>query len=653
MTRQPTPADAVAALVERLRDVLPSFNLEPEAVFVGAELAHLDPGASDARRAALVLLAVATLHATREGSTRFPVSGPSGDAWLKTFFDRLREGGAFEGLDPAFEARARAAIDALLRPGAAPGIIGHDPDDYVPLIHRPPYLYMQRMERAEARLAASIARRLPSSDAAGLAAPPPSLERAIADVEARPAFRGAHPVRLTAEQLDAVRTAARAPLALVSGGPGTGKTATVASLLRVLVRMGVDPKAIALAAPTGKAAWRMRESILGTLRAIRDAGPEDRALLDAAPEARTLHRLLGYAPRADRFRHHRGNPLGERVVIVDESSMIDLELMGALVDAVADDARLVLLGDADQLPSVAAGAVFRDLCGCPAVPGVRLTRSHRMSEDDPDGRRVLQAARAIHAGEVPDLSTRRTPAEIAYRGVELLPVERDLGPWLEAWYTQHLAPSRDLADRLHRPFTRDAEGAFAAADRGPLDALFARLASVRVLCVTRVFPTGTIALNDALHRLAQTHLPRAHRSSRFLIGEPVLVRANDYDRHLFNGDQGVVLVVRDPGRRPTPMAVFPRDRGYAAFPLDTLEPHLERAWALTVHKSQGSEFDAVAVVLPHDDLPLLTRELLYTAITRARKAVLLVGDPARLTTAAANPVQRFCGLADRLTHLAN
>jgi exodeoxyribonuclease V alpha subunit len=278
---------------------------------------------------------------------------------------------------------------------------------------------------------------------------------ALADVEARPAAPAGAPIELSGEQRKAVLLAASRPLAVVSGGPGTGKTAICAALCRVLVRTGVAPDAIALAAPTGKAAQRLTWSITGALAALARPGDEDARLAAELPASRTLHRLLGYHPATGRFRHHRQFPLPADVVIVDEASMIDLELMERLVRALAPKTRLVLFGDADQLPSVEAGAVLRDLAACGEDAGFacRLERSFRMDPSDPDGRAILAAAHAVRAGRPAELLA---PALVrpapTYRGVER--IEPDgLARLVDTWYGERIAAggrTAELARRVYR-----------------------------------------------------------------------------------------------------------------------------------------------------------------------------------------------------------
>ncbi len=302
----------------------------------------------------------------------------------------------------------------------------------------------------------------------------------------------------------------------------------------------------------------------------------------------------------------------------------------------------MLIGDADQLPSVAAGAVFRDLVE--VLDGVRLVESHRMRVDDPAGREIFEAAREVRDGEAPEIAeTTDVPGP---DGIRRLPVDwsaKDaLAGFVEAWFEATLRgegvvalQTEALPADLSAPETRAA-----------LDAAFANLGASRLLCVTRRGPAGVDALNRALHKL--TSHAMGDRGGGWLPGEPAMITENDYELGLFNGDQGVTAWIG--GRRPADLhAVFARSDGrYEAFPIAAVKPRLTHAYALTVHKAQGSEYRRVAVLLPKEDTPLLSRELLYTAITRASGAVLLVGDAERVADAAGRSEQRHCGVAERL-----
>ncbi|HTL97859.1 MAG TPA: AAA family ATPase [Holophagaceae bacterium] len=444
---------------------------------------------------------------------------------------------------------------------------------------------------------------------------------------ARAAWRDAAPdldlpAHFNEEQRAAVRLAAASRLCVITGGPGTGKTSIVAALLAALP----DLEAV-LAAPTGKAAQRMGQ-----------------ALPDRAPQ--TLHRLLGWHPRRG-WRHHAGNPLTQDLVVVDEASMVDQELMARLVDALRPEARLVLLGDADQLPSVGGGAVLRDLVSALPDSVARLERSYRMDASDPAGGAILACARRVRRGEAgaEDLPIHAEAGALAGQGAELLRPE-GLPGFLQAWRgrIEALAGYESLIHAEHAP----GPGGFDAASVARLDALRDHHARFRLLALLQEGPRGASALNEALHAMAWTLNGRGlQRDLPFYLGEPVMMLRNDYGRGLFNGDEGFIVKVRRGGEAHRE-AVFWREGRPVAFPAAALQGDLALAYALTVHKAQGSEFDAIAILLPEGDHPLLTRQNLYTALTRARKHALLIGDPDLPPLAARKPERRATGLAELL-----
>ncbi len=658
VTRPPPPADAAWRRFRRL-----DLGLRPDADEVwargleaGALACNLDAGhatlamelvalaptlEADASRA-LTLLTLATLLDVAQGSTRTPLD----PTHLRARFAALLRLPVEEQdeADPWVERALRVAGSE-----AVPSLIGRDSAAFRPLVRIGDALYHHRLLEAESRLADALAARLVGEDDATRRS---AVDAALADLAQRPTFRGDASLVLSPEQRAAVAVAAVGRLTLVSGGPGTGKTSIVVALVRTLARLGVAPRDIALAAPTGKAAWRLGDALQAGLAGVRDPGPTDRALADAPPAARTLHRLLGYSPGRDRYAHDAARPLPAAAVIIDESSMIDVFVMARLLDAVRPDAVLVLLGDADQLPSVAAGAVFRDALAAAGPARVTLSVSYRMRADDPGGAAVLRVARAIEAADARDpflgIPSRMNPAELTGAGVEHLAADPSgLRRFLDHWYAERVRVPAALRPLVDRSWVVT-EGR--VTDGAALDALFAHPSAARVLCLTRHGDAGAERTNARLHAAAARDAGRPD-ALPFLVGEPVLMLHNDYERRLFNGDQGIVLWstdATDPTATARRMVVFPGRDGYRGFHLATLAPHLALAHAMTVHKAQGSELDHVALLLPIQDGPLATRELLYTALTRARHGVVLVGDLALARRAARRPSVRHGGLAERL-----
>jgi exodeoxyribonuclease V alpha subunit len=604
-----------------------------DARYVGWEIARCVAGLEAMERRALAALVAACVAAMRGGSTRLPLLGGP-------FVSAL----AAVGADDACDAALRLVRQARARDAAHPvqAVIGI-PGERKPLIVDREWLYPERMRILEERFCALVRERL-----AVPPVPARTVTRAVAAASAR--------ANLTEEQQAAVREALRSPLALVTGGPGTGKTTTVVALLRAVAWLGTPMDAVAIAAPTGKAAQRLSDAIAAGLASAPASDIAEATLASVIPRPTTLHRLLGWSPASGRFARHENDPLPHRLVVVDEASMIDLAMMDRLVRALRRDARLVLLGDADQLPSVEAGAVFRDLCA--AVPTRRLTQNLRVA-NDPSARRIIAASRAVNAGVLDasfdDAVILRAAAEdVAFEGVELL--DR---PWssvgssvLERSWGARARSDPRFADGAAHMY-RMTDGVVDARDEERLRALFDFYQRSRILCVTRVLGIPTSA--EAIHAQIAEHAGgRRGRGRAFFrgpeleVGTPVMVRANDYARGLFNGDQGVIVRV-DPGDGTAPrrMAVFPRASSFVAFAVDAI-PDLAPAYAMTVHKAQGSEFDHVTLVLPETDSPLLTRELVYTAVTRARRSVLVVGTRSLLVRAVSRVVERSSGVAERL-----
>jgi len=547
----------------------------------------------------------------------------------------------------------------------ASGIVGTpDAPGVLPLIlDDEDRLYLHRYFDFERRLA----RRLVQAREAGAreGAGSPELRAQLAELFAGNAARlgGAADWQQLAAAL-----ALRGRLTVISGGPGTGKTTTVVNLLACLLAR--DPGCrIALAAPTGKAAARMTDAIRQRAQhlpaALRERMPE---------ESSTVHRLLGVTPAG--FAHDARHPLAIDALVVDEASMLDLALATRLLEAVPPAARIILLGDKDQLAAVESGAVFaelsvdptltpdavRDLAeltGTPAAAiappaparpsalqdcAVWLTTTYRFSADSGVGR----LARYVNTGQArAAVDWLREAADADVRWL-------DAAPRANAPATAHAEADAALAE-MDAGFA--AYRAALASDPGDVAGITDAFGRFRVLCALRDGPRGVTALNAALTRrlrmaLAPTGLPGTGAAiegagvSPWFAGRPVLVLANDYVLRLFNGDIGIAL----PDPDGELLVHFPdagAPGGFRAVAPVRLPRH-ETAFAMTVHKSQGSEFDAVLVVLPQQRSRVLTRELLYTAITRARRGVTLLAEQPVLEQAIATPTLRHSGLLARL-----
>lgn len=420
------------------------------------------------------------------------------------------------------------------------------------------------------------------------------------------------------EQRAAAEIAVTQAVTVLTGGPGTGKTTTVARLLALLVeqaeRAALPAPRIALAAPTGKAAARLAEAVAAEIEHL-DA--VDRSRLTEL-HGTTLHRLLG--PRPDtsvRFRHNRGNRLPHDVIVVDETSMVSLTMMARLAEAIRPDTRLILVGDPDQLASVEAGAVLADLVeGLAARGDVRVAALHTPHRF---GSSIGALAEAIRVGD-------------ADRVVELLAVGGKHIEWVE---------SERPAERLRDVLVSHALRLRSAALLGASGQALATLDEHRLLCAHREGPHGAAHWNT----LVQKWIGEATGQpawSQWYAGRPLLVTANDYGLRLYNGDTGVTVAGADGLRAVIAGATGPLD--FATGRLGDVET----MHAMTIHKSQGSQADEVTVLIPPEDSRLLTRELFYTAVTRAKIRVRVVGPEASVRAAIGRRAVRATGLRQRL-----
>ncbi|MBA3891487.1 MAG: exodeoxyribonuclease V subunit alpha [Gemmatimonadaceae bacterium] len=505
-----------------------------------------------------------------------------------------------------------------------------------PLVLDGDRLYLYRFHLAEHRLAAAIRARL---EADVTAAP---LTDDTAGLFAK--CFGAAAEEPVNWQAVAAAAALRNNLTVITGGPGTGKTYTVARVLALLLTQDASRR-VAIAAPTGKAAARLAESLNEAAEEL-ELRDDVRAALPR--EGRTLHRLLGYQPWKDEFRHGADAPLAEDVVVVDEASMVDLLMMDALFAAVRPDAKIILLGDQDQLASVDTGFVLGDICraadGCgthhsPAFAAwyagltgqrveaanvaapirdavVRLHRSRRF-EDRPG---IGAFAEAVRRGDVDGAldvlaeGSEEVAHRVAFTGIGVL--MDPLIPAIDA-YLDAATPDADL-------------------DAATSEVALQRLGAFRILCAVREGPRGVAGINDEIERWLRSRgkITRA----QWYRGRPVLVTANDPATGLYNGDVGVVRI--QDGRA---VVHFMAGGSLRAIPTSRMPAHAT-AWAMTVHKAQGSEFDSVHLVLPDVDNRVLARELIYTGVTRARTSVTIHGPASVLRAAIGRVTTRASGL---------
>ena len=457
------------------------------------------------------------------------------------------------------------------------------------------------------------------------------LERDIAEsLAARSAVRDSHegdaswlnealdrlfPGDATSLQRRAATTALEHRVSLLCGGPGTGKTTTVAAIVALLSehqlrRTGAAPRVLLLA-PTGKAAARLGEAVIRAKRTI--AAPEE--VLGCIPEvAATVHRALGMRRSGMRFRRHAGLPLDADIVVLDEASMIDLGMMRQLLDATPEDATLLIVGDPDQLTSVEAGSVLRDLVLASRQTWWRgrvteLTKAWRYDEGQPLGQ-LVRAIRRSDASEVDALLSRGATTDLAWTPLERLSTELDRAG-------EHWSDTLRVAD----PTTH-----------------FELRSRYIVLTPFRRGPIGT-------RRLGQLLRDRLEAGGNEPSVAPIIIEQNSRELGVFNGDFAMLTL----GETPTATVL-----SEAEGPRSIVEARLPRysdAYALTVHKSQGSEFEEVLIVLPEEDSPLLTRELLYTAVSRARQRIRLVGPKEVVLASLARRARRDSGLVDAIAAL--
>ena len=396
---------------------------------------------------------------------------------------------------------------------------------------------------------------------------------------------------------------------IITGGPGTGKTTTVVKILALLQELSDRPLLIALAAPTGKAAMRLQESIgfnkvaLSCSTVIKSSIPES---------VSTLHRLLGTKPPSPYFRHNAKQPLVYDLIVVDEASMVDLALMSKLLDALKPGARLILLGDKDQLASVESGAVLADLTMALPEQTLELQKSHRFDED------IKNLAVAIN-------------------------LQQDIKAWqlFQAGNKNIALLESDLIDYISKQQTDYLQLINAGAEFSDIYKAFNRF---QALCATR---HGKNSVSDITQLVEQSlsNKKLIHLSGLWYCGRPIMITQNNTALQLYNGDIGICLP--DKEQEDQLRVFFQQADGSIKKYLPARIPHCETIFAMTIHKSQGSEFEEVLIILPEIINPALTKELLYTAITRAKKTIKLVTNAAIFSSTVQQKVQRTTGLINK------
>ena len=468
------------------------------------------------------------------------------------------------------------------------------------------------------------------------------------------------PENLHEHQIKAINVANNNAFSIITGGPGTGKTYTVAQLVIALqqaaesgadasesIRFSTDSASLALAAPTGKAAQRMQES----LQAALDAADVELQL----QEAKTIHRLLGIG-RTGRPRYHANNPLGEDIIIVDEASMLGVELANYLVSAVKPGARLILLGDANQLAAVDAGAVLADLCRIPLLQPIHaeLTESRRFTADSGIGKlayqinkaetdthaiwQLLKHDKALSFQYVNNVSTLQTEASLDNKIENSLSKNKNISNLALSYHS--------YINKIKMLLINPIEKSMPESVKDTIASLMETFNQFRVLTAGHNGEWGDHYINNYFTQWHLTELKLPLGQNTWFHGRPVMVLQNNYELGLFNGDIGFCLQTGDERSR---LEVFfeNKKQGIAVNLLN--EEVIATAYAMTIHKSQGSEFDHVAITFDNSHARLLSKELIYTAVTRAKKQVTIYSTKSALEKAVQTPTERHTGLALQFT----
>ncbi|MPT09471.1 exodeoxyribonuclease V subunit alpha [Comamonas sp.] len=671
----PVDGDSIAlsttdwlAALERLADAGLLRRLDSAlAAFVAAQDAEAGP--------ALLVATAVLAQMEGRGHSCLPLKALAGDpnqvlAWPKEA-ERLQQslwGQLPDRLADWLQALRRSPVVRVVQPGAVAADRGQP---LVLLDGAAPLLYLRRYWDYERSVAAHITERT-AADAVALDEP------GVRDWLGRLFAAPADAANAVDWQKLACALALRGRMSVITGGPGTGKTYTAARLLALLFATAPDAAQlrVALAAPTGKAAARLKQSIDSSLLELKEAVGREldlEALVKRMGAARTLHSLLGARPDTRRFAHHAGNPLDVDVLIVDEASMIHLEMMAALLQALPPTARLILLGDKDQLASVEAGAVLGDLCRdaqrgnyapdtaayAERVTGQSLPAQYlaparalplaqhtvMLRESRRFGGPIGQLAQAVNAGDAPAATA-------------LLRTQTQAGLQAELWAREGgdvdavvrsavqgrggMASYAAYAQVLQRHGQGKGRGFASEAEHWQwVRAVLAAFDRYRLLCAVRDGAWGVAGLNRAVEQALQA-MGVIRKEGEWYMGRPVMITRNDAQLGVFNGDIGMALPsFADPAR----LRVYFM-QGEQLHHVSTARlAHVETAFSMTVHKSQGSEFEHTALVLAAQGGNVLSRELVYTGITRARKAFSLWAEvPGLLVSAMGSPTQRSSGL---------
>ena len=629
----------------------------------------------------LHLLLIIMFSVISEGSLCIKLTKPSISRRLKIFLFDDADGYAAE-------------IIVKLRSNDLVGIISKKADANSPLVISQNHLYFQKYFILESQLQQHFDRLLALR-------PSPQEEVKLFNIiksvlsevlNASPIVSNGKPLACNNEQIVAIILSVIEDFLIISGGPGTGKTYVITLILRALIRMGYAVNDIAVAAPTGRAAKRLKESIDHGIRNIPNRFPVDEELLNSL-QTGTIHRLLQFQPHQNIFHFNDYNKLPIKVLIIDEVSMVDLALMVNLLNAVSEDSKIILVGDKNQLPSVNAGAILAQLIP-PYPPSLRpqtqqfLQRLWKIDLQTPKGpleNKIVDLKKSYRSSSgILEFSVAvnrcRTVVE-AKTNIRKLPVLRiipdSLPNWIVAWpafntngnsgcwrldiehvkgdYFSKIVQSwayhtlivanpgfessyYEYMDNLKGAKIREIDDDDETLNRS-LNKAFAVLVYSRILTVTRQHSRGSQFINWLVaESLRNTFEP--HSTSKFFHGLPIMIIQNDYEKDLFNGDIGIVVVDSE----GTYWAIFENSGGWACHPLESLMK-FELAFAMTVHKSQGSEYGNVLLILPADENHrLLTKEIIYTGITRAKRSLVIYGTASAVTNGISRKIVRESGI---------
>ena len=534
-------------------------------------------------------------------------------------------------------------------------LITRNGDEYMPLIldesRGKMLLYFQKYYFHESRLAKRVEEFLAAEDSFKM--PPQEIESILEEIYSDLCVirigKGRSPIMRDEKQVKAIQLALGSQFSIITGGPGTGKTSLMVNILRCLVRSGIRSSDIVLGAPTGRAAQRMTEAIQNNIAAIKKPSDEDLGLLDL--KGNTLHKILRYMRHKNAFYYRDANPLPASVVVIDEVSMVDVVMLDTFLHALnPGKTKLILLGDKDQLPSVEAGAVFAEMIpdGMRAARfGNRLTVLHKVYRS---GIHLLKLAQQANQGALPSFQTVPFKTALSIESDQWAFIDPEgatewkehLYQWTKHHYIDPLSDGKKSYKELLMEAEEMSSEQLAASELGHdiLHQIFVLVDRARILSIVRngIYGCNWINTLIAEYLIREFDTSPVARTGSFS-GAFTLITRNDYSKGLFNGDVGVTIKDANGICR----TFFRRGEEYVSFPANLLQS-VELSFAMTVHKSQGSEFDDVLLVLPDDEKHrLLTREIIYTGITRARKRVLVYGSRSAMNTAIQRKIERESG----------